>query len=338
MKTENPTITDMVALPKVELHLHLDCSLSFDVVQKIDPTIDYETYKERFIAPEKCEDLKDYITRAEGQVDLMQTREELKMVVHDLFDQLKSENVIYAEIRFAPLQHLKKGLTPGEVVDAVNDAVGEGIEKTGIQVGVILSTLRHYTEEQSMETVSLVWQFRDTHVVGFDIAADEKGFPIDEHIKAFDFANEKGLNITAHAGEAQGPESVWETLEYFKPKRIGHGVRSVEDNALVEHLSQNRIHLEICPTSNVQTDVVDEMKNHPVDYIYHHGISCSINTDARTISNVTLTREYQNLVENFDWTIAELKKCNLEAVEHAFTSPETKAVLQEKIHTAYTGG
>jgi len=323
------------ALPKIELHLHLDCSLSYEVVQQLAPEISFETYQESFIAPPKCTDLADYLTRAVKGFELMQTKGALRLVTLDLFRQLKNDHVIYAEIRFAPLLHLAKGLTPMEVVQTVNDAATEGMAETGITAGLILCTLRHHTEAQSMETVELVEQFKGAHVVGFDIAADEAGFPIDNHIRAFAFAKTNGLNITAHAGEAKGADSVWETLKNFHPTRIGHGVRSVEDPELMAFLKKEAIHLEVCPTSNVQTNVVETIKDHPADIIYRSGVSMSVNTDCRTVSNVTLTHEYHVLQEEFKWGKAHFLKCNLEAIEHAFTSNEVKAALRATIMEAY---
>lgn len=323
------------SLPKIELHLHLDCSLSYDVVKQIKPSISFETYRENFVAPSKCTDLADYISRAVKGFELMQTAEELRFVTLDLFQQLKADNVIYAEIRFAPLLHLQKGLTAPEVVQTVNEAVTKGMEKTGVQVGVILCTLRHFDEKQSMETIQLVEQFEGTNIVGFDIAGDEAGFPIDEHLKAFTYAKEKGLNVTAHAGEAKGTESVLETLHHFHPKRIGHGVRSVEDKALMEHLKLAHIHLEVCPTSNVQTNVVDNLENHPADQIFRSGVSMSISTDARSISDTTLAKEYGILQKHFDWGNTHFLRCNMEAIEHAFIAEEKKIALREKILASY---
>lgn len=321
--------------PKVELHLHLDCSLSYDVVKQLNPAITEEEFKQSFIAPAKCTDLADYIKRAIKGFELMQTKEQLRLVTLDLFKQLKADNVVYAEIRFAPLQHTMKGLTPVEVVQTVNEATAEGIKQYGIYAGVILCTLRHYSEKQSMETVELVKQFNGTHIVGFDIAADEAGFPIDNHIKAFRFANTNGIPCTAHAGEAKGAESVWETLKNFHPLRIGHGVRSAEDTALLSYLKANNIHLEVCPTSNVQTNVFDSIENHSADKIYNAGVSMNINTDARTISNVTLGHEYQLMERIFNWNKQHFKKCNLAAIDHAFATPEIKEKVRKQIEAGY---
>jgi adenosine deaminase len=327
----------MRQLPKVELHLHLDCCLSYDVVQQINPAISLEEYRSSFIAPPKCTDLADYISRAIKGVDLMQTAEQLRLVTLDLFDQLKKDNVIYAEIRFAPLLHTGKGLSPVEVVSTVNEAVTEGIKKTGIEAGIILCTLRHFSSVQSMETVHLVDQFKGTNVLGFDIAADEAGFPIDNHIDAFAYAKENSIHVTAHAGEARGPESVWETMKHFFPTRLGHGVRSMEDPALIEFLKGKDIHLEVCPTSNVQTNVVDVIENHPADKIYKAGLSMSINTDARTISDVTLESEYELLEKIFNWKKEHFLRCNLEALRHSFIREEKKNKLVEKLRLGFIG-
>ncbi len=326
---------DFAGLPKIELHLHLDCSLSYDVVKKLRPETSWEEYHASFIAPPKCTDLADYITRAIKGVALMQTEEALSAVCLDLFQQLKADKVVYAEIRFAPLLHTEGGLSPTEVVDIVNRATENGIKKTGIQAGLILCTLRHYEESQSLATIKLVEQFKGTRVVGFDIAADESGFPIDNHIEAFRYAHSKGIPCTAHAGEAKGPTSVWETLENLRPQRIGHGVRSAEDKKLLAYLKSHDIHLEVCPTSNVQTNVFPTIREHSCTKIYQSGVSMSINTDARTISNVSLTDEYQLLAEVFAWEKQHFLNCNLEAIRHAFISEPEKRRLSQLIREGF---
>ena len=329
---------DYSSLPKVELHLHLDCSMSYDVVTAIKPSVTPEEYRKKFIAPPKCADLADYLTRAFHAVALLQTEEQLRLVTLDLFKQLKADNVIYAEIRFGPMLHTAKGLTPEQVVRTVNEATEEGVRQTGIQAGLILSTLRHYTEAQSMQTVELARQFRGpgSRVFGFDIAADEAAYPIDNHIRAFQYAKAHDIPRTAHAGEARGAGSVWETLENFEPSRLGHGVRSAEDPELLVWLRDNNIHLEVCPTSNVQTNVFNRIEDHVADLLFRSGISMSINTDTRTISKVTLEDEYRVLESVFGWGPEQILKCNLEAIDHAFCPPEWKSRIRDRIERAYT--
>ena len=322
-------------LPKVELHLHLDCSLSFDVVKQLRPSITFKEYQASFIAPQKCIDLADYIKRAVKGFELMQTKEQLRLVTFDLFRQLNEDNVVYAEIRFAPLLHTMKGLSPEQVIEVVNETVNESTQKYGIDAGIILCTLRHFTEEQSLQTVRLVKKYTGTHVVGFDIAGNEEGFPIDNHIKAFQFANRNSIKCTAHAGEAKGPESVWETLAYFHPLRLGHGIRSAEDDKLIPYLKENNIHLEICPTSNIQVNVFDKIENHSVNKFFNSGVSMSINTDGRTISNVNLTKEYNLMQQVFNWNNVHFKQCNLEAIGHSFTTDAVKKKVRHQIEQAY---
>ena len=320
----------MRRLPKVELHLHLDCSLSYAAVSRLAPHISREEYDAEFVAPPQCASLADFLTRAPRGFQLMQTEDSLRVVTEDVFEQLCADNVIYAELRFAPLLHTYEGLTPAAVVAAIDRATEGCIRATGIEARLILCTLRHFSSEQSLQTAELVGQFEGSRVVALDIAGDEAGFPIEPHIAAYRFAIEHGLHRTAHAGEARGPESVWETLKHFQPTRIGHGVRSIEDPALVQHLRAQRIHLEVCPSSNVQTRTAPSYAEHCVDHLYRAGVSLGINTDARTITNVTLEQEYARLREHFRWGDQELTTCKREALRAAFIPDDLRAQLLDR--------
>jgi adenosine deaminase len=324
-----------LVFPKVELHLHLDCSLSFRAVSQLDPSVSLEQFQNEFVAPRRCTSLADFLTRAPRGFMLMQDEPALSLVVEDLFEQLVRDRVIYAEIRFAPLLHLERGLTPERVVEAIDRATESSIRSNGINARLILCTLRHFDSEQGLTTARLVEQFRGSRVVALDIAGDEAGYPIDAQIPAFRYAIDHGLFRTAHAGEARGPDSVWETLREFQPSRIGHGVRSIEDRALVDHLIRECIHLEVCPTSNLQTGISRDFAEHAVDELYRAGVPLSISTDTRTITNITLEEEYRNLEEHFGWTAADLAACNRAAVDAAFIDDSTKAALQEQLRQGY---
>ena len=308
----------MSTLPKIELHLHLDCSLSYAAVSRLAPHISREEYENEFIAPPQCASLADFLTRAPRGFQLMQTEDSLRIVVEDVFEQLRADNVIYAELRFAPLLHTYQGVTPEAVVSAIDSATEQCIRATGIEARLILCTLRHFNSAQSLQTAKLVRQFQGSRIVALDIAGDEAGFSIEPHIPAYRYAIEEGLHRTAHAGEARGADSVWETLKYFEPTRIGHGVRSVEDPALIDHLRAHRIHLEVSPSSNVQTRTASSYSEHCVDQLYRDGVSLGINTDARTITNVTLEQEYARLREHFRWSDDTLTNCNRQALRAAF--------------------
>lgn len=311
-------------LSKVELHLHLDCSLSYEGAARLDPSLSAEEFESNFIAPPQCSSLRDFLTRVPPALQLMQSVAALHLVTENVFQQLTSERVVYAEIRFAPLLHIEKGLSPEAVVAAVDRAAERCIDATGIEVRWILCTLRHFSQEQSLITARLLERFQGSRVVALDLAGDEAGFPIDAHIPAFRYAIEHGLSRTAHAGEARGAESVWETLRAFQPTRIGHGLRSIEDPSLVEHLRRERVHLEICPSSNVQTRACSTYCDHPVDRLWRAGVSLGINADARTITNVSLEQEYARLEQCFGWGDEELAASNREAMRAAFVEEPVK--------------
>ena len=265
-------INEFKKFPKIELHVHLDCCLSFVALKKISPEISLSTYKEKFIGT-GSNSLKDYIKCADIALEYMQTKQQLEIVVEDLFNQFKSDNIIYAEVRFAPLLHLKKGLSAEEVVKIVSEKTSIESKKSGIEVGLILCTLRHFNKKESLRTAELFNSFLNKNIVGFDLAADEAGYPLDNHIKAFQIARNNNVLCTAHAGEALGSQSVLDTLQHLKPQRIGHGVRCIESDELMEKIKKENIHLEICVTSNIVTKVFNNAKDHPIDKLYKYGIS-----------------------------------------------------------------
>ncbi len=323
-------------LPKIELHLHLDCSLSYAVVRTLDPTISLQQYQQEFVAPSVCADLRDYLTRAEKGFSLMQTPEQLRWVTLDLLSQLEADRVIYAEIRFAPLLHTQKGLTPVQVVQAVQAALQEGKGCFKVIPRLILCTLRHFTEQQSLETALLTQRFfKEGWVVGFDMAGDEAGYGVQAHKKAFALIKENAIPFTVHAGEAAGPASMWEVIRELGPRRIGHGVRSIEDSALVNHLIEKNIHLEVCPTSNLQTNIFSSIQAHSLDALNRQGVSLSISTDARMITPVTLSSEYQQVSSAFGWGRSEWLNCNLQALQFAFMDDDLRGNLHQQLLQAY---
>jgi adenosine deaminase len=323
---------DLGLLPKVELHLHLDCSLSYKAVARLAPSVSREEYLRDYVAPARCTNLADFLARAPKGFRLMQSEAALRAVTEDVFEQLVDDGVVYAEIRFAPLLHLEQGLTAERVVAVVERAAEELTMATGVETGLILCTLRHFTVEQSMRTARLVEQFRGSQVVALDIAGDEAGFPLDAHVAAYRFARERGLWRTAHAGEACGPESVWETLRLLDPQRIGHGTRSIEDARLVKHLKREKIHLELCPSSNLQ--IVPEIAcwdDHPIDRLYRAGVSLNLNTDTRMLNPVTLTGEYEGMRRVFGWGAEDFLRTNLMGVEAAFAGDAVKERVKKRL-------
>ena len=315
-------------MPKVELHLHLDCSLCFNSVKTLLPNITRVEYINNFAAPDKSADLANFLKCATNSIRLLQTEKALRIAVQDLFVELEKDNIIYAEIRFAPLLHTRKGLQPEDVVEIVDESISINSARKGIKAGLILCTLREFSEQESFQTVKLVEKyFNKTNILGFDIAGDEAGYSIDAHQKAFDYAIRKDFPRTAHAGEAKGAASVWETLAHFEPQRIGHGVRSIEDVKLIEYLIKNDTFLEINPTCNIQTNIYKEYADHPIDKLYKAGISLGISTDGRSLSNITLSEEYIKIANTFNWSAEQFQKCNINSLSQAFISQDDKEKL-----------
>jgi adenosine deaminase len=325
------TRDELNALPKVELHLHLDCSMSFESVHALVPEMTPERYRAEFLAPKKCKSLVDYFRYLGPPLALLQTREALRIQTSDMLRQLAADNIIYAELRFAPHLHRQTGLTTDEVVEIVLAAVEESRARYPVEVRLILCTLRPDDTASGLDLVRIADKYRDQGVGGFDLAGDEAGYPLDQHIPVFRAARDKGLNITAHAGEAVGAHSVREVIEQLGTRRIGHGVRSIEDPAVIELLLANDVHLEVCPSCNIQIDVFDRYEDHPVDALVRRGVSVGINTDARGPTDLTLTEEYEQLQAVFGWDEARFRAANLGAIERAFADEATKAAIRAKL-------
>src|SRR5258708_30687180 len=192
-------------MPKGELELHLDTSLSFEGAVQLNPALTREVYLRDFVAPVKCTNLVDFLKRVPKCLDLLQTEHGLQVLTQEMFRQLADDNHLYVELRFAPYLHTQRGLAPQEIVRIVESAVEQGSQNTGIESRLILCSLRHFSAEQSMQTVQLVEQFKGSRVVAFDLAGDEAGYPLETHLAAFRFAKDRGLAIPSHAAASARP-------------------------------------------------------------------------------------------------------------------------------------
>lgn len=323
---------DLDVLPKVELHCHLDCCLSYTAVREIAPGITPERYAATFVGPPVCASLADFLTYTSGYLALLQSERALRVAVRDVFDQFAADSVAYAELRFAPLLHTEDGLAPDTVVARVAEETVRQSAATGVEARLILCTLRHFTAEQSMATARLATRHAtDGPVAALDLAGDEAGYPLSPHLPAFAHVREAGLGVTVHAGEAAGAANVREALDATGTRRIGHGVRSVEDPSLVERLRDERVLLEICPASNVQTHAVADLAGHPVERLYRAGVPIGISTDARAITDVTLGREYANLRDTFGWTADDLARTNRDALEASFAPEPVRRRVSDRL-------
>lgn len=308
-------------LPKIELHVHLDGSVRIDTVNEL---LKINNANEKMVAPEKCIDLNDYLTKFELPIQVMQTKANIERISSELVEDLEKENIIYAEIRFAPIKHIEKGLTLNEVVDAVL----EGINRGNVKTNLILCMMRDSSYEENLKMIQLAKKYLNKGVVALDLAGAEGIYKTKCFKKLFEIAKNNNIPYTIHAGEADGPDSINAAID-FSTSRIGHGIRILEDKKLIKEVNEKNILLEICPTSNVQTNVVDKYSNHPIKKIIENNIEISINTDNRTVSNVTLTQEYQKLIDNFNFTYNDLILINKNSIKHSFLNNNEKKELNK---------
>lgn len=316
---------DFHKIPKVELHIHLDGSIRVTTASELlnRPVIEIE---KEMMAPSTCHSLTEYLKCFDIPISLMQTKENLIRVSKELAQDLMDDGVIYAEIRFCPLFHIKEGLTKEEVVEAVL----EGLHMVPLKTNLILCMMRHFTEEENKEIIELTKKYLHKGVCAIDLAGDEAKFPTKNYQHLFEIIREKQIPYTIHAGEADGIESVKSAIS-FHTTRLGHGIHIIDDSSYAkEHKNQN-ILLEICPTSNVQTKAVSNYQNHPIRKLFELGYPISINTDNRTVSNIHLTKEYELLHHYFQFTLEEFKKINQQAVQYSFLKTEEKEKILKKL-------
>lgn len=309
-------------LKKVELHLHLDGSVETNTISKISG-IHANELEEKMIAKSKCKNLSEYLTRFDTPLEYMQTKENLTLITKELVDYLESQNVIYAEIRFAPMLHTKKGLTYDEIVEAVITGLKQNNK---VKTNLILCMLRGMPKENNLKTIEVANKYLNKGVCAIDIAGAEDKYPLNEYIDLFKIIKDKNIPFTIHAGENGSYQEIELAIKQGT-KRIGHGIHAYESKELQQKIKENNILLEICPTSNIQTNSIDEYQNHPIYDFYNQGLKVSINTDNKTVSNISLNEEYLKLYNNFNFTIEDFKQMNLFAIESSFLSQKEKESL-----------
>jgi adenosine deaminase len=323
-------------LPKIELHCHLDASVRVATVAELGRKIGLDLptpLKPALVAPECCVDLADYLVRIDLALEVMQHREHLVRISREIVEDLAADGTIYGEIRFAPQLHLRDGLTMQEVLNAVDEGLKQGERQTGMKTGLIVCCLRHESGERSLEIAKLAVNNRDK-VCALDLAGDEARFIGATHAEAFALARREGLRRTVHAGEATGAESIREAIDLLGAERIGHGVRITESQELQDRAKASRLPLEMCPLSNVQTRAANSLNEHPIDRLFRQGLHVTVNTDCRTVSLTTLTKEFERLEGTFNWGAAEFHQCQRNSAEAAFVSDEVRADLMRRLTAA----
>lgn len=307
-------------IKKVELHLHLDGSVRVKTITELS-SLDYSyVEKQMVIKDEKNASLTDYLKKFDFPLKFMQTENNLKRFASELVEDLIKDNVVYAEIRFAPIKHMDAGMD----LDMIVLSVLSGLMNDKVKTKLILCMMRGDSKDNNNKIIELARKYN----LPIDLAGDEKRYPNELYKEQFKKIEEYGLKYTIHAGEAKGAKSIMSALD-FRTKRLGHGVKIENNEKLIDRIIKNDILLEICPTSNVNTKFVSDIKYHPIYDYYVKGIPISINTDNRTVSNTTLNKEYQLLMENFPFTVEDFININVNALNHSFLEPDEIEELEK---------
>ena len=313
------------ALPKAELHCHLDGSLRISTIldlakkQNISLPADNEVgLKNILIVKDRVESLEEYLNLFKITLSVMQTPESLERCSYELIEDVSRENVRYIEIRYSPILHIEKGMTMEESVEAVQRGLTRGQKEFGVRSGIIICGIRDISPEISLQLAEITVQYKDKGVIGFDLAGAEENFPAKKHREAFYLIQNNNINATIHAGEAFGPSSIHQAIHYCSANRIGHGTKLHEDIDLMNYVNDHRIALEICLTSNIQVRSVDSIEVHPFKKYFDEDIRVTLNTDNRLISNTTLTDEYLLAVETFNLTKQDLRTIIINGFKGAF--------------------
>ncbi|MFC5997148.1 adenosine deaminase [Quadrisphaera sp. GCM10027208] len=365
------TAADVLArAPKVLLHDHLDgglrpatvVELAADVGHTL-PASEPDALGRWFRDAADSGSLERYLETFAHTVAVMQTPDALRRVAHEAVVDLATDGVVYAEVRYAPEQHLERGMTLEEVVAAVQEGLRSGERDAAaaghrIRVGTLLTAMRHAT--RGREIAELAVAHRDVGVVGFDIAGAEAGFPPSRHLDAFRYLHEQNFPFTIHAGEAFGLPSIWEAVQVCGADRLGHGVRIVDDiqpaddvqapddvppapddvsagrsgvrlGRLAAWVRDKRIPLEMCPTSNVQTGAATSVAQHPITLLKDLRFRVTLNTDNRLMSGTSMTREMQLLVDEAGWDLEDLRWVTINAAKSAFLPFDERLALIEDV-------
>jgi adenosine deaminase len=333
------------SVPKVLLHDHLDGGLRPATITELAgqighelPAPDPESLGRWFTESADSGSLERYLETFQHTVAVMQSAENLRRVARECVEDLAADGVVYAEIRYAPEQHLEGGLTLAEVVEAVQAGFEEGqsASRTPIVVRQLLTAMRH--QANSREIAELVVAYRDRGVVGFDIAGAEAGYPPTRHLDAFEYLQRENAHFTIHAGEAFGLPSIWEAIQWCGADRLGHGVRIVDDitiapdgsaslGRLAAYVRDKRIPLELCPHSNIQTGAAASIAEHPIGLLVKLRFRVTLNTDNRLMSGTSMSREMGALVDAFGYGLDDLQWMTVNAMKSAFLGFEERLAL-----------
>lgn len=320
--------------PKVELHYHLDGGLRPDTIKEIASQLgmplppDEEAWRSALYVTDECPSLIEYLSKFQLPALCLQTAEHLKRAAYEAVEDAAQDNIKYIEIRFAPQLHTEGGLSLEDVVSSVVEGAKAGERDFGTIARIIPICLRNHDVARNWQVLELTKKWIGKGVVGIDLAGDEAGFPPQLHRSVFVAAKQSGIPITIHAGEAAGADSIRQAVTGLFAQRIGHGVRLAEDPELLELVKEKKIPLEMCLTSNIQTKAAPSWEDHPIRQYDELGIIVTVNTDNTTVSNTTLTQEYERLMRYCRFSFSDLQRIVLNALDASFAEAEVKEKLR----------
>lgn len=312
-------------LPKIELHLHLDGSVRIETAKEL---LGYNPEEDMISRNSKS--LKEYLTKFDIPIKLMQTKENLERIAKELGEDLVKDNIIYAEIRFCPLFHTKEGLSLDEVIESVLN----GLKSVNIKTNLILCMMRGFNKEDNFKIIDTAKKYLNNGVCGIDLAGDERLYKNEDYQELFNYADSLNIPYTIHTGEINEIESVKQILK-LNPKRFGHGIAIIKDKELLEEVKKRNITLEVCPKSNLDTNNIECYINHPIKKLIENNVLVTINTDNRTVSNIDLKGEYLNLYNELNMNIDDFYKCNINSINAAFIDNNLKDELKNIINREY---
>ncbi|MGO2082501.1 adenosine deaminase [Vagococcus sp.] len=323
------------SLPKVELHCHLDGSVSLELLKKLAQEQKRTDLKLEEIAVIKTDiSLADYLKSFDIILPLLQEVSALKRATYDVARQAHEDSVKYLEIRFAPRLHLHGELSLPEIINAVVAGAEEAEKEFGMIVNLLICGMKHHSFQQNKEVLNCVKELQQSSIVGFDMAGDEANFPVTEFKNWLKDVQISGYPLTLHAGECGCAHNVLEALD-VGATRIGHGIAISKDEEVLTSCIASQALFELCPTSNIQTGAVANWESYPLRLFLEKGVKCCINTDNRTVSNTTLTKEYEEIINRFSLTLEEMLQLNLNGLSGAFTTGEVKNNLSQLFREAY---
>ncbi len=336
-----PPVTEELlrALPKTDLHCHLDGSLRLETILELAheqevklPADTPDGLASALHQGQICRDLEEYLTAFDITLSVLQTAESLYRAAYELAIDAAAENVRYLEVRYAPVLHTRRKLKPTTIVDAVLEGLRAAKREVGIKSRVIICGIRNIDPVTSLRQAELAVAYKNRGVVGYDLAGAEEGYPSKDHQDAFQLILDNNVNVTIHAGEAFGPESVAQAVHYCGAHRIGHGVRLRESGDLLNYVNDHRIPLEMCPSSNVQTGSVADMKSHPLKFYFDFGLRVTVNTDNRLITDTTCTKELWIAHEEMGFTLEDVVTVIVQGFKSGFLPYREKADLLQSVN------